>query len=521
MKISEIKLKKFKRFKGLTVSGLPETAKLVVLVGPNGCGKSSLFDAIYVNARRKFIAASDDPTYYNRMTGGLNEPDSGVNGIGITFHGIQHNEIVWQKAVYARSAYRNDPSFSIEQLSPVQSAFFEQRPARMIDNDQAAGANYRRLVSQALEGAFERMESSTTLGQFREEILAEIRNAVGSMFPDLTLNSLGSPLSGGATFRFNKGAVKRFTYENLSGGEKAAFDLILDLVVKSREYDDTVFCIDEPESHVGMGLHGQLLAALYGLIPDNCQLWIATHSIGMMRKAYDLYKAEPGKVVFLDFACRNFDEPQEIKPAEMDRALWERMHSVVLDDLADLLFPDVLYFCESVLHKGFDAYCYNTIFSSKHPEAKFVSVGSCSAVETLTVALRREMPGKGIFGVRDKDSQVEAEVAATQKKGVRVLSRICLEEYLLHDDALDALCRKHDLPAGSLDAMQQFRDAPNSKPKDAAKSIWKHVVNSRHGLPVGGDFEEFLKHLAELITPEMTVYRELERDIFGDGNAVE
>ena len=51
------------------------------------------------------------------------------------------------------------------------------------------------------------------------------------------------------TFRFTKGASQRFSFKNLSGGEKAVFDLVLDLVVASHSYDNTVFCIDEPESH--------------------------------------------------------------------------------------------------------------------------------------------------------------------------------------------------------------------------------------------------------------------------------
>ena len=45
MKIKKIHLKNFKRFTDLTIDEIPETAKLVVLIGANGCGKSSLFDA--------------------------------------------------------------------------------------------------------------------------------------------------------------------------------------------------------------------------------------------------------------------------------------------------------------------------------------------------------------------------------------------------------------------------------------------------------------------------------------------
>lgn len=44
MKIREISFNKFKRFENLKLTGIPETAKMVILVGPNGCGKSSVFE---------------------------------------------------------------------------------------------------------------------------------------------------------------------------------------------------------------------------------------------------------------------------------------------------------------------------------------------------------------------------------------------------------------------------------------------------------------------------------------------
>ena len=47
MKIRSIELQNFRRFTSLSITGLPETAKLVVLIGPNGCGKSSLLDALH------------------------------------------------------------------------------------------------------------------------------------------------------------------------------------------------------------------------------------------------------------------------------------------------------------------------------------------------------------------------------------------------------------------------------------------------------------------------------------------
>lgn len=46
MKIKSVELKKFKRFTHLIVKDIPGTVKLVVLVGPNGSGKTSFMEAM-------------------------------------------------------------------------------------------------------------------------------------------------------------------------------------------------------------------------------------------------------------------------------------------------------------------------------------------------------------------------------------------------------------------------------------------------------------------------------------------
>jgi hypothetical protein len=78
------------------------------------------------------------------------------------------------------------------------------------------------------------------------------------VFGDLVLSGPGDPLQQGSFF-FEKGNSKNFHYKNLSGGEKAAFDIILDVIVKRVAYDDTVYCLDEPEAH----MHTRLQALFF------------------------------------------------------------------------------------------------------------------------------------------------------------------------------------------------------------------------------------------------------------------
>ena len=47
MHVKTVRIRSFKTFSDLTICDLPETARLVVMVGPNGCGKSTLFKTIF------------------------------------------------------------------------------------------------------------------------------------------------------------------------------------------------------------------------------------------------------------------------------------------------------------------------------------------------------------------------------------------------------------------------------------------------------------------------------------------
>ncbi len=69
-----------------------------------------------------------------------------------------------------------------------------------------------------------------------------------------------------ASFRCSKGDVADSHYKNLSGGEKAGFDILLDVFLKRDEAKEAVFCIGEPELHVATGLQRPLIASVLKLL---------------------------------------------------------------------------------------------------------------------------------------------------------------------------------------------------------------------------------------------------------------
>lgn len=67
MRIKSIQLKNFKRFTDLAINNIPTTSKLVLLIGSNGSGKSSLFDAFdWLNKGPYKSLPQDHENYYRK-----------------------------------------------------------------------------------------------------------------------------------------------------------------------------------------------------------------------------------------------------------------------------------------------------------------------------------------------------------------------------------------------------------------------------------------------------------------------
>ena len=530
MRFKSAAIKDFKRFTELVVQGVPESARLIMLAGPNGSGKSSFFDAL--SSWHKMYARrnpwNDD---YHLKTDSRQTSEWSEQQLAVTFHHpMSDDPQEKKKVIYTRSAFRNDPEFQTSQLQRLPDPLDEGRVNRMIDNDVAISRNYQRLVGQVF-GIFGAEPQMTDV--FTESLISPIRDPVSRLFPTLTLNSLANPMEDG-TFRFSKAASAGFHFKNLSGGEKAVFDLVLDLVIAKPAYDNTLFCIDEPEAHMNARLQAELLSVLYGLIPQTCQLMLATHSIGMMRRARDIEAEHPGSVIFLDFSERDFDERQVIEPAVPDRAFWNTAYDVALDDLAALIAPERVVICEgepknrnTSANYSHDARCYERVFRAEFPETQFVPGGNALEVAEdrrgIAYALGVLTQGAQVVKLIDRDASSPQEVAEWKSRGVRVLSRRNLESYFFDDEVLRALAAsvdKEDQAEALIAKKEDIRvKRPDDAPDDLKPASGEIYVACRRTLGLsapGNDPKVFMRDtLAPLIKSGTKVYEELKRDIFG------
>jgi predicted ATPase len=530
LRISSIEARRFRRFHHLKITNLPKSARLVVMLGPNGSGKSSLFDAILAwhrnNWAQQGFGFSDD--YHRRHESDSTDRSSTVPTVGVHDEmTLSHEEK--RAAIYIRSAYRNDPEFKNIKFQQ-ETTHLDFGLSRLIDNDAKVSANYKRLVSNDLERMYETAEKSMTIEEFRETAIGKTRDAIHLVYPELHLQSLGNPFKDG-TFRFSKGDANRYDYKNLSGGEKAVFDVILDLAVRVNDYKNTSFIIDEPEVHVNPSVHGRLLRAMLNLIEGSSQLWIATHSVGMIKEALSVEQDNPGSVCFLDFE-QDFDVPQTLQPVRMTRALWQRSLSVAFDVFSGLMLPETIVLCESESSDtgiGFDARCYERIFSSQRPETHFASVGSSTEVEKdrkLLAHFLRDGPAK-IVRVIDRDNHTEDEIRLKILDGVRVIRRRALENYILDDEIIKNFAQKF----GNLDDKiflieEKKRLISESVAVGNSADDLKKIRNSFRAIcqkhfsthKLGSRTDTFLlEFLVPEITPNTRVFQELSEDIFSVG----
>ena len=542
MKIKKIELNNFKRFTHLIVEDIPETTKLVVLVGPNGSGKTSFMESM--NHYYKYAGYCNIGDYHYLSKTGNTEDFNHSQWyacaskiVSIDFHDASlpkdigsSNDI--KGHFYFRSAYRNEPEFQIDSMRRQHDPTESIRLESLIQNDQTVSTNYQRLIANTISGIYDNGNDAKTVAALREELIGKVRTAIERVFEDLEFSSLGDPLQNG-NFYFTKGTTRDFSYRNLSAGEKSAFDLILDMVVQSKYYPDAIYCIDEPETHMHTKLQGKVLRELYLLIPGQSQLWLSTHSIGMLQEAEEIEKEHPGTVAFLDFGGRDFDTDQLIHPAKISRAVMDKFYELAFGDFAKLMLPRTIVFCEGDPNGGkrkdFDKMIYSTIFAETHPEAFFISGGSCNDIENIEKThgeiIRTLLKNTTVIKMVDRDNRSATEILELAEKGIKTLKERNLESYMLDDEVIKKLCESvgkeveyNECIKDKQAALESSKNRGNASDdyKSTRGDIYTALKKRLTLTKCGNSPDTFIRDtLSPLVTPDMNVYKRLEAEIFG------
>lgn len=444
MHISKIELKNFKRFTDLTIdlSSVKPLPKLVLMIGANGSGKSSLFDAFEWVSLDFKEQVSPSTTIFSTDYHGK---DNNKSQVKIEFdknqfinqweEGSQVNISYSQKfksnLFYGRSAFRHAPYITTNTKTANISADTD-RPQFLIDSDQRFINDVPTFINKILSEVFS--EKSKIVGEvLRERYIEPINDALGRIFGNalstsLSLVNISLPtVDDFLDITFKKGG-STFGYELLSSGEKEVFGILLNLLVRRDSFQDTIYFIDELDVHLNTSLQYAFLKEITeNWIPKKCQLWTASHSLGFIQ-----YARENENAVIVDFDQFDFDLPQTLLPQPKDNL--EVYEIAVPKGMLSEIFQDkLLTFCENT-----DVVIYN---STGLTERLFLP-----ATDKNDVYFSAKNNPK-LFGLMDKDflTPQEIEVVSQKVPNLFILNYYSIESYLYHPENLAEIVPNFDI----------------------------------------------------------------------------
>ena len=469
MNVKKLRLLNFRRFADLTVdlSSLEEAPRLILLIGANGSGKSSLFDAfeylssspkqdanVYVEYIKKDRAA--DTSVSCSLGGGFEITRSNTSQ-AVTMPGSWNTG----SAFYGRSSFRTIPELRDSRRGAIDIARDGDRPKRYIDRDTRFETDISKITRRVLEEVWgSEFDADTLKARFVDPINdALVRIFANGSETNLRLTHMYPALEGNPPdIRFRKGDFE-VHYDLLSSGEKEVFNILLNLFVRREHFTNAIYFIDELDVHLHTRLQYTLIKEVVERwIPEYSQLWTASHSLGFIDYANDAVEAE-----LVDFDDLNFDQPQVLGPSPKSAHIFD---IAVPRDSALRVFPNrQLVLCENK-----DALLYNAIAL---PKLLFVGARDKNAVQFQSMA------NKEFFGLIDRDFLGSEELQAIRKMqpNLFVLGYYCMENYLYHPDNL------MEMPQPEFDEAQ-YRELVREKIRTSRDLLLRNLQRSRGGYEV-------------------------------------
>ena len=444
MRIKSVHTENFKRFSSLSLTDIPETAKLVLLIGANGSGKSCVFDAFQTFAHGWPI--KKDGAYHYQPDRNpkpeYNKSSDSEMQLSVIFHDDRFSPFVgaevqdfippafFSRKFLGRSSNRNIARIPFFTQSPNIKQN-EDEPASFIDPDNRFVNDLNFFISKLNQVGVQGFgKNPSDLALLFKEVennwVVPVNLALARIFngnPATALQIAGfEPMSveGPARLYFTKGNSK-LNYNFLSHGEKQVVILLLNFLVRRDYYQNSVIFIDEMDCHLNTSLQETLLQEIVeNWIPDSAQLWTASHALGFIS-----YAQKSEEAVVFDFDNLDFDHPWRLVPKAKEQM--DLFEIAVPREMIHRLFKEKLVLCENK-----NAEYYNLMGL---PSTVFVGAQNARDL-FLTVKADNQMKG-----LRDRDYLTDEEI-----KNLRVtypnfyiLIFKHFENYLYHPENLKSL----------------------------------------------------------------------------------
>ena len=431
MKIQKIQLQNFKRFTDLTIEGIPENTKLVLLIGANGSGKSSVFDAfelfnsitrndIFVENSNYYRKYPEKPCFFDIKT----QKDS-LHFQYTTGKNIAPNldlDKLKQNSFYGRTSFRQLSSLTKTTLgSSADTQNDADRPRRYIDKDERFENDIENILRDILKNVFSKKDSATYI---KETFINPINKSLSKIFKNdyqigFELTEIIPPLEGKtAEISFKKGNSE-IHYNLLSAGEKEVVNILFNLLSRKDLLQDAILFFDEMDLHLNTTIQYNLLQEITeNWIPDNSQLWTASHALGFIDYAHDAENA-----VIIDFDSLDFDKSQILTPQPKENLEIFEL-AVSKDTISKILYGRKIVFAENT-----DTVIYNNL---SMPNTYFFN-----AIDKTDVFHKAK--NLNTLGLIDRDFLNDEEVENLSKTYpfLKILPYYSIENLLFHPDNLE------------------------------------------------------------------------------------
>ncbi len=447
MHISSLHLENFKRFFDLKIdlTKLSSPPKLVLLIGGNGSGKSSVFDALETLATRHKSKGGLLP-----QVEGYYEKGEKTFKVGIQFEdsGSVKKDV---SSFYGRSSLKQVPRLTRTSFGQTKFDFNNDsdRPRLYIERDERFENDVEHIVKLMIDDLFKGD------GRSRSEIInsyiSPINQAFGRVFSEnsdktkLEFYSFTPPVDGTtAEILFKKGA-SIFHYDLLSNGEKEIFNTFFNLLSRKNLYQNTIYFMDELDLHLNTQLQYNLLKEITeNWIPENCQLWTASHSLGFIE-----YANESEMAAIIDFDDLDFDLPQTLYPQPKNN------FEVFEIAISPAFMKKVFEGRRIIFAENTDTHFYNDL--------ELKNTFFFNALDKKDVFFKSK--NLNYFGLIDRDYLTDEDIEQIKKQypNLMILHYYSIENYFYHPDNLEEYYKKQGKVFDKKAYIQKNVDIKNEK----------------------------------------------------------